>query len=298
MNQAPVISLEGVMKSRGDFVLGPVDLAVEPGHVVAFVGPNGGGKSTLFGMLMNLLRPDSGEVSLFGGRYPDDEVAIKQRIGYVPERSTGRDDMDAVALGRFVSRWYPNWDRRLYRDLLGRSGIDPGKRFGELSKGMRRRLSFALALAASPELLLLDEPTAGVNPFARREMLDEILSFARDDARGGDRTVVFATHALEEARLIADHVVLLDDGKFLGLHEMDDLLESWKTLWVDVEPDGALPGIVEVESGSPARIVTSSRWETSEALLARGISIVRSRSFDLEGILSHILRQGGERQGA
>ncbi|HEX7170777.1 MAG TPA: ABC transporter ATP-binding protein [Rubrobacter sp.] len=298
MNQAPVISLEGVMKSRGDFVLGPVDLAVEPGHVVAVVGPNGSGKSTLFGMLMNLLRPDSGEVALFGGRYPDDEVAIKRRIGYVPERPTGRDDMNAVALGKFVSRWYPRWDRRLYRDLLGRSGIDSGKRFGELSKGMRRRLSFALALATSPELLLLDEPTAGVDPIARCEMLDEILNFVRDDAHGGDRTVVFATHVVEEARLIADYVVLLADGKFLGLHEKDDLLENWKTLWVDVEPEGAVPGIVEVESGSPARIVTNSRRETSEALLARNISIVRSRSFDLEGILSHLLRRGGERQRA
>jgi len=298
MNQAPVISLEGVMKSRGDFVLGPVDLAVEPGHVVAVVGPNGSGKSTLFGMLMNLLRPDSGEVALFGGRYPDDEVAIKRRIGYVPERPTGRDDMNAVALGKFVSRWYPRWDRRLYRDLLGRSGIDPGKRFGALSKGMRRRLSFALALATSPELLLLDEPTAGVDPIARCEMLDEILNFVRDDAHGGDRTVVFATHVVEEARLIADYVVLLADGKFLGLHEKDDLLENWKTLWVDVEPEGAVPGIVEVESGSPARIVTNSRRETSEALLARNISIVRSRSFDLEGILSHLLRRGGKRQRA
>lgn len=298
MNQAPVISLEGVMKSRGDFVLGPVDLAVEPGHVVAVLGPNGSGKSTLFGMLMNLLRPDSGEVALFGGRYPDDEVAIKRRIGYVPERPTGRDDMDAVALGRFVSRWYPRWDRRLYRDLLGRSGIDPGKRFGTLSKGMRRRLSFALALATSPELLLLDEPTAGVDPIARCEMLEEILNFVRDDVHGGDRTVVFATHVVEEARLIADYVVLLTDGKFLGLHEKDALLENWKTLWVDVEPEGTVPGIVEVERGSPARIVTNSRRETSEALLARNISIVRSRSFDLEGILSHLLRRGGERQRA
>ena len=206
--------------------------------------------------------------------------------------------MNAVALGKFVSRWYPRWDRRLYRDLLGRSGIDPGKRFGALSKGMRRRLSFALALATSPELLLLDEPTAGVDPIARCEMLDEILNFVRDDAQGGDRTVVFATHVVEEARLIADYVVLLADGKFLGLHEKDDLLENWKTLWVDVEPEGAVPGIVEVESGSPARIVTNSRRETYEALLARNISIVRSRSFDLEGILSHLLRRGGERQRA
>ena len=107
--RSPVISLENVRKShKGGFHLGPVDLAIEPGRIVAVVGPNGGGKSTLFGMLMNLLRPDSGTVSLFGLAHPRDEVAIKQRIGYVPELATGRDDMSARYLGDFVSYWYPN----------------------------------------------------------------------------------------------------------------------------------------------------------------------------------------------
>lgn len=298
MNQAPVISLKGVRKSSGDFELGPVDLAVEPGHVVAVVGPNGSGKSTLFGVLMNLIRPDSGEVALFGGRYPEDEVEIKRRVGYVPEHPTGRDEMSALALGEFVSRWYPRWDRRLYGELLGRPGIDPHKRFGELSGGLRRRLSFALALAASPELLLLDEPTAGVDPFARQEMFDDISRFVHDDAHGGARTVVFSTHVVEEAKRIANCVVLLAGGEFLGLHEKYALLEGWEMLWVDEEPEGAMPGVVAVEGGRPARIVSDRPRETSEALRARNIGIVRSQSLDLEGILTHLVRRSGERQGA
>ena len=301
MNQAqtPAISLEGVRKSRGNFELGPVDLSIEPGYVVAVVGLNGGGKSTLFGMLMNLLQPDSGEIKLFGGRYPGEEVEIKRRVGYVPERPTGHDDMNAYALGKFVSRWYPRWDRRLYRDLLGRLGVDPGKRFGELSKGVRRRLSFAVALAASPELLLLDEPTAGVDPVARREMLDDISAFVHDDAREGDmRTAVFSTHAVEEARRIADYIVLLSHGEFLGLHEKEALLESWETLWVEGEPEGDVAGVVEVKCGSPARIVSNSPRETSEALRAQNKKIVRSRLLDLEEIVSHLLHRSREKQGA
>jgi ABC-2 type transport system ATP-binding protein len=290
-----MISLEGVSKSHGDFELGPVDLEIEPGYVVAVMGPNGAGKSTLFGMLMNLIRPDSGGISLFGCRFPDDEVEIKRRIGYVPERPTGRDEMSANALGEFVSRWYPRWNRGLYRDLLGRSRVDPHKKFGELSRGQQRRLSFALALAASPELLLLDEPTAGVDPLAGREMLDDISRFVRDDAREAARSVVFSTHIVEEARRIADYVVLLADGEFLGLHEKEALLEGWKTLWVDGEPEGVVPGAVEIKGGRPARVVSDRPQETAEALRARGMRIVRSRSLDLEGILSSLVRRGGQR---
>jgi ABC-2 type transport system ATP-binding protein len=287
MSQTPVISLRDTRKSYGDFELGPVDLEIEPGYVVAVVGPNGGGKSTLF---RNLIRPDSGEVRLFGGAYPDDEVAIKQRIGYVPERSSGHDEMSAKALGEFVSHFYPGWDQRLYEEHVERLDMEPDKKFGRLSKGVQRRLAFALAAASGSELLLLDEPTAGVDPFARREMLEDISRFMQD----GDRTVVFATHVMEEVRRIADYVVLLVDGDFLGLHEKDALLEGWKTLWVDREPEVDVPGVVEVEGGTLTRIVSDSPQETGEALCAENTRIVRSGALDLEEILSHLMRRSKE----
>lgn len=284
----PVISLRDVKKSYGDFELGPVDLTIEPGYVVALVGPNGGGKSTLIRMLMNLVRPDSGEVRLFGGAYPDDEAAIKQRVGYIPERSVGHDEMSAKALGEFVSRFYPGWDHRLYQERVKRLDIVPDKKFGRLSKGVQRRLAFALALATGSELLLLDEPAAGVDPFARREMLEDISRFMHD---GDTRTVVFATHVMEEVRRIADYVLFLADGEFLGLYEKDTLLEEWRIFWVNREPEGDVPGVVDVEGGSPARIVCDSLQETGQALFAQDIRIVRSGVLDLEEVLSHLMRQ-------
>jgi ABC-2 type transport system ATP-binding protein len=288
MKGRPVISLRDVRKSYGGFELGPLDLEIEPGYVVAVVGPNGGGKSILIRMLLNLVQPDSGEVRLFGGIYPDDEVAIKQRVGYVPERSPGHDEMGARSLGELASRFYPGWEGRLYDDLVRRTRIEPEKRFGELSRGAQRRLAFALAAATGSELLLLDEPTAGVDPFARREMLEEISRFME----GGDgRTVVFATHVIEEVRRIADYVAFLVDGEFLGLHEKDALLEGWKTIWADGEPEGDLPGVVEVEAGSPTRLVSDSPDESAEALLMQDIRIVRSGALDLEEILSRLMRR-------
>ncbi|CAN5893348.1 ABC transporter ATP-binding protein [soil metagenome] len=283
MTYEKVISLEGVEKSYGNFTLGPVNLEVEPGYVVAVVGPNGSGKSTLFRMLMNLSHPDNGSVSLFEGGYPEDEVEIKQRIGYVPETTVGHDEMNAKSLGRFVSHWYPARDQKLYEDLLNRSEIESGKKFRNLSKGMHRRLSFALAAATRADLLLLDEPTDGVDPFARREMLEEISTHVQD----GERTVVFATHVMEEVRRIADYVAFLVDGNFLGLFEKDTLLEQWRSFWVDVRPEAGTPGIVQTESGNPVRIVSDSPAETESALASQGVRVVRSGALDLEEILSH-----------
>jgi ABC-2 type transport system ATP-binding protein len=298
MKETPVLSLRGIRKAYGSFELGPIDLEIEPGYVVAVVGPNGGGKSTLMRMLMNLVQPDSGEMTLFGGAYPDDEVAVKQRIAYVPERPVGHDEMGANSLGEFVSRFYPRWDQRAYQDLLRRARIDPDKRFGELSKGVQRRLSFALALATGAELLLLDEPTAGVDPFARREMLEDVSRFMEGGHHGEDRTVVFATHVMEEVRRIADYVALLVDGCLFGPFEKDTLLEGWKVFWVDREPEGEVPGVVEVEGGSPARVVSDSPLETAQGLSARNVRVLSSGALDLEEILAHLVRPSGEQSAS
>ena len=186
-----MISLQNVTKSFEDFRLGPLNFEVEPGYVVAVVGPNGSGKSTLFRMLMDLVHPDEGELRVFDQQYPKDTVSIKRRIGYVPENSVGHDELDAREFGSFVAHWYPPWNGRLYDDLLERFEINHWQRFDRLSKGMKRRLVFAAAVAAEPGLLLLDEPTDGVDPFARRIMLEEVSTYLRDESR----SVFFATHS-------------------------------------------------------------------------------------------------------
>jgi ABC-2 type transport system ATP-binding protein len=289
MSPRPVISLRDVKKSYGDFQLGPIDLEVQPGSVVAIVGPNGGGKSTLMRMLMNLIQPTSGEITLFGGTYPEDEVAIKQKIGYAPERFSGYEDLRPAYLHALVSHFYPGWDQSLYEDLLADVAMEPKKKFGKLSAGTQRRLTFALAVATGSELLLLDEPTAGLDHFARRRLIGDISYFLADERHRG-RTVVFATHLMEEVKLIANYVAFLVDGKVLGLFETDALLEEWKVFWLNRAPDGHVPGMIELESGDPVRIVSDSARQTDEALHTRNIRIFHSEALGLEEILSHLMR--------
>jgi len=295
MSPEPVISLRDVRKSYPAFELGPIDLEVGPGCVVAIVGPNGSGKSTLMQMLMNLIQPASGEISLFGDAYPEDEVAIKQKIGYAPERPWGYEDLSPAFLHALVSHFYPGWDQELYEDLLADVAMRSKEKIGKLSAGTQRRLTFALALATGADLLLLDEPTTGLDPLASSRVIGDISHFMADERYRG-RTVVFATHVMEEVKLIADYVAFLVDGKLLGLFETDALLEGWKVFWLDRAPEGDVPGMIELESGDPARIVSDSSRETEEGLSAQNIRIVRSGVLELEEILTHLMRRGRARR--
>lgn len=287
----PLVALSGVRKSLPGFRMGPVDMTVEPGYVTAVVGPNGSGKTSLFRMLLDLLHPDDGERVLFGWRYPADELAIKRRIGYLPDVSVGHDEMRPEALGRFVGHWYPTWDGARFGELLDRFDVDRGKRFGKLSKGMRRRVAFAAAVATEAPLLVLDEPTESIDLLARAVVFDEIARYVRD----GRRSVVLATHVAGEVVHLADYVTFLYEGRFLGTYEKDELMGSWKALWVADPPDAGLPGadlpgLVDVQAGELARVVSRSPGETRAALEERGMGIVRTESVGIEEILAYLAR--------
>lgn len=219
------VRLKGVNKNLGQLTVGPIDMEIESGYVIAVVGPNGSGKSSLFRLLMNLMKPDAGEVRILGDEYADNEVELKRRVGYVPEVSqwTETDYSTIAELTRFVSRWYPNWDETLYRGLMNRYELEGKLKLKTLSKGMQRKLAFVHAIAYNPDLLILDEPTSGLDPFALRLMLDDIVKFMDR----GNKTVLFSTHILDEVKRLADYVAFIFEGKLIGFYEKDMLLGSW-----------------------------------------------------------------------
>lgn len=285
------LSLQQITKTiEGKFNLGPLDLQVEPGFIVAVVGPNGSGKTTLFRMLMGMIQPDAGELKLFDQQYPAGEVSIKRRMGYVPETSEIQKMFKTVSDAlQFAAYWYPTWDAEYCEELLIKFEIVPTEKLNGLSKGTRRKLDLILALAHRPDLLLLDEPSSGLDPFAWRLMLEEVTRHMEE----GQRTIFMATHIMDEVRRLADYVVFLYHGKLLGYYEKDALLDGWKTIWVDRLPDNAksLKGIVAVEQDQSIKLISESPQETVAVLASSGINIIKMQSVDLDEIFMYLLQK-------
>lgn len=284
----PVIEIHNVWKDRGGRKLGPFNLSLPAGYVVALVGHNGSGKSTLLNLLTQLVYPDSGEIHWFGQSYPLGMPSeVRQWIGYLPEQFSKEEDrLTVLEAAAFRAEWYPGWDENRFRYLLTRFRVPEQAKLALMSKGERRKFELAAALAPHPRLLLLDEPSSGLDPFAWKIMMEEL----RNCMDNGKTTIVVATHIVDEVKRLADYIVLMNEGSTLGMMEKDTLLENAKEIWFDGEIEDALelPGVVEyVRDGSLIRVVTLEAGEASAVLKEAGIHMVRIRSLELDDILLH-----------
>ena len=204
------VDLQRVTKKFGSLTaVDDLTLAIEPGEIVAFLGPNGAGKTTTIDMLLGLSRPNSGTISIYGGK-PEDAIA-NGRVSAVMQTAGLLKDLTIKETVRLTATLFPH--ARPVGEVLERAGIDEiGDRLvGKCSGGQQQRLRFALALLSEPELMLLDEPTAGMDVEGRRDFWSAI----REDAMRG-RTVMFATHYLEEADAYADRIVLIRSGQIVA----------------------------------------------------------------------------------
>lgn len=222
-----ILSLKAISKDYREFKLDSISLEVPRGYILGLIGPNGAGKTTTIQIVMNLVRPSGGELSVFGMGYPKEEKAIKNRIGYVGEVQYFYEDRSVDWTGNFVSHFYENWDKNLFASLLNDFQISTSKKIRELSKGMRVKLSLALALSHQPDLILLDEPTSGLDPIVRREVLDLLRKLISEDDR---KSVVISSHITDDIERIADIVAYMVNGKIVLSSGKDDLLANWKRI--------------------------------------------------------------------
>jgi len=231
---AAIVEIRDVVKRYPDFTLGPLSLSVPGGCITGLFGPSGSGKTTLAKILADIHRPNSGTVELFGLTYRTSEKEIKNRIGYVGEEQFFPKDRTVGWVARYVAQFYRTWEWETFRDLAGRFSLDEGKQVGALSRGRRAMLALAVALAHDAELLILDEPTAGLDMIVRRDILDALREFVADESRA----VLIASHVTDALADVSDYVALLDTGRIVLHEEKDELLSDWK--WMHFRDD-ALP---------------------------------------------------------
>src|SRR6202011_4756584 len=189
--------------------LASVSLSLPRGAVYGLVGANGAGKTTLIKHILGLLRAESGSVRVFGFDPVADPVAVLSRIGYLSEERDLPGWMRVDELIRYSRAFYPSWDDAYAEELRRTFALDPTAKIKNLSKGQKARAGLLIALAYRPELLVLDEPSSGLDPIVRRDILGAVLRTIAEEGR----TVLFSSHLLEEVEQVADHVTMLRQGK-------------------------------------------------------------------------------------
>lgn len=212
-----LLELKGISHAVSDrFSLRDVTLAVEPGQIVGFVGANGAGKTTTIRAALGLIKLDAGEVHLFGQRCgadaPDESQRhLRSRVGLVLDTCPFPSMLRVGQIESLVGPAYPTWDRETFAGFINRFGLDPKTKVKDLSRGMGMKLQFACALSHNAKLLVLDEATAGLDPMAREELLDELLAFVAD----GQHSVLLSSHITSDLDRTADRVICIDNGSII-----------------------------------------------------------------------------------
>jgi ABC-2 type transport system ATP-binding protein len=228
---APIACQSICQHYGGNVVLRDISLEVTRGAVLGLIGRNGAGKSTLIRILLGLQQPDAGSARIFGEPSLALSDAGKQRLGYVPQQPDALAWMRVGDMLEFVGRQYPSWDSAFVRRELERWQLPAGRPLAKLSPGERQRVALIRALAVTPELLVLDEPAAALDPVARRELLREIALRAGESGT----TVLFSTHIVSDLERVASQVAFLHDHSFVLNSPMDELSERHARLVVPAE---------------------------------------------------------------
>src|SRR5579863_499817 len=228
------IELDGVGKTYPYFALDNIHLEVPHGQIMGLIGPNGAGKSTTIRILMGLVQQDCGEVRVLGHRMPAEQVAAKWDIGFASEDMRLYEWMTLGWHMNFMQSIYPRWDAAYAQVLLKRFGLRAEQRIKGISHGQRVKAGLLLVLARRPKLLILDEPTTGLDPVARHEILREITSIVTDE----NRSVLFSSHNTLDIERICDQITFIDRGRIIDSLDKETYMDRWRRLRLEI-PSGA-----------------------------------------------------------
>jgi ABC-2 type transport system ATP-binding protein len=291
------VHFEEVSKTYPHFTLDRIDLELPAGTIMGFIGANGAGKSTTIRILMGLVRQDRGAVHVLGHAMPAEQAAAKRNIGFVSEDMRLYGPATLAWHIEFIRSIYPQWDQPYAESLLQRFDLKPQQRVKGLSHGQRVKAALLLALARRPRLLVLDEPTTGLDPVARQEVLAELMAVLADE----ERTILFSSHNTLDVEQISDQITFIDRGRIIASDSKETFLDRWRRLRLMLPPDTSLPelpGIVDVSGSGRLPVLTTNSFEPAmvSACNGMGATVQAVDTMTLEEIFVANVHNRRERQ--
>ena len=268
MSESVIVVSELTRRFGARTALDSVSLSVPRGAVHGLVGANGAGKTTLIKHILGLLRAESGSVRVFGSDPVADPVGVLSRIGYLSEENDVPGWMQVDELIRYSRAFYPAWDDGYAEQLRQIFALDPATKIKNLSKGQKARAGLLIALAYRPELLVLDEPSSGLDPIVRRDILGAVIRTIADEGR----TVLFSSHLLEEVEQVADHVTMISHGRIALSEPLDSIRESHRCVTVRFGDARSQPPVV-------AGVL---RWDGVDGSKQEWTAVVRGNAEELQ----------------
>ena len=218
-----ILEIKNLKKDYKKFSIKNLSLTLDRGYVMGFIGPNGAGKSTTIKLIMNLISKNSGEIKLFGLDNIKNEREVKERIGFVYDENYYYEELTIDKMKRIIAPFYKNWSEDTFTRYLKDFELDKNQKIKKLSKGMKMKFSLAAALSHKAELIIMDEPTGGLDPVFRREIIDILYSLIQDE----NKSIFFSTHITTDLDKIADYVTFINKGELVFSKEKDEIAESY-----------------------------------------------------------------------
>ncbi|MCK9268057.1 MAG: ABC transporter ATP-binding protein [Alkaliphilus sp.] len=221
-----ILELNNVSKKYKEFQLNNISFNLEKGYIMGLIGPNGAGKSTTIKLIMNLIKKDSGEIKIFGKDYKKDEIAVKERIGFVYDENYFYEDLNLLEMKNIIAPFYKNWDEEAFQKHIKVFNLPLKRKIKELSRGMKMKYSLALALSHKADLIIMDEPTSGLDPIIRNELLGILYDVIQDEEKG----ILFSTHNTTDLDKIADYITFINNGEMVFSESKDEIMNKYKII--------------------------------------------------------------------
>ncbi len=216
------IEIKNLRKDFDNFSLKIEDLKIPEGFVTGFIGSNGSGKTTTIKLILNMLRKDNGSIKLFGKEYKGDDLSVKEHLGVVSEFNGYLQESKLRSIKKSLSVFYKNWDEKLYKRYMKEFELNENKVYKELSKGQQKKFEIIMTLSHRPKIIIMDEPTANLDPLVRNEVLEMLQERIEED----NATVFFSTHITSDLDKIGDYLVFIYKGKIFLADDKDNILQN------------------------------------------------------------------------